>query len=294
MSKPLHAAAFTSWRSLSGPRGPWPLPALLAWGAGWAAWWLALAAGVPGALALAAGLGLALLLALRCQGLRRRLIAAAGFPLSALLLLGLGTGLPSWAWLLLLLPLVALYPLGAWRDAPLFPTPAAALQGLDEVIDRPRQVLDAGCGLGHGLAELRRLWPHAGLQGVEWSPLLAALAARRVAGLRARVTRGDMWALPWGGFDLVYVFQRPESMARVWAKVRAELAPGAWLVSLEFAVPDVAPAACLQGAGRRTVWIYRLGGAARAQSMVARADKNLMLGAASAAPETKVETRSCS
>ena len=60
--------------------------------------------------------------------------------------------------------------------------------------------------------------------------------------------RGDLWQQPWQGCDLVYLFQRPESMARAWDKARAELAPGRFLVSLEFAVPGVAPVAA---AGRR-------------------------------------------
>ncbi|CAD5374763.1 conserved hypothetical protein [Rubrivivax sp. A210] len=252
MSKLLpHAAA-----GLALPRWPWPAPALLAWGAGWAAWWLLVAAGLPPLLALAVGLVVALALAARCTGWRRRLIAAAGFPLSALAL-GLAAGLPSWIWLLLLLPLLAAYPLRAWRDAPFFPTPVAALDGLAALTGTPRRVLDAGCGLGHGLAELRRLWPEAEIEGIEWSPLLAGLARLRAAPLGARVRRGDLWAGSWQGFDLVYVFQRPETMARAWAKAEHELAPGAWLVSLEFAVPGVAPKACLQGPGRRAVWIYQ-------------------------------------
>jgi hypothetical protein len=73
----------------------------------------------------------------------------------------------------------------------------------------------------------------------------------------AHVRRGDMWAASWSGYDLVYLFQRPESMARAHAKATRELAPGAWLVSLEFPVPERAPYACLQGSGRRPVWIYR-------------------------------------
>ena len=36
---------------------------------------------------------------------------------------------------------------------------------------------------------------------------------------------------------MVYLFQRPESMERAFAKATHELAPGCWLVSLEFAVP---------------------------------------------------------
>jgi trans-aconitate methyltransferase len=118
-------------------------------------------------------------------------------------------------------------------------------------------VLDAGCGLGHGLQALRRLWPDARLQGLEWSAALSWAAAWRCRGSGVQIRRGDMWAASWAGNDLVYVFQRPESMARVFDKARRDLAPTAWLVSLEFSVPGQAPWACLQGPGRRPVWIYR-------------------------------------
>ena len=233
---------------------PWPLPALLAWALAWLAWALLLAAGAVPAWALGAGAAVGALMAAQCQGWWRRGIAAAGFPLSAFAL-GAAAAWPAWGWLLLLLPMLLLYPLRAWRDAPFFPTPAGALAGLQGVVGNPAQVLDAGCGLGHGLRALHRLWPQARVQGVEWSPLLALLA--RAACPWARVTRGDMWAQSWAGLDLVYVFQRPESMARVWAKACTELAPGAWLVSLEFSVPGVLPHALLQQPGQRALWVYR-------------------------------------
>ena len=47
-------------------------------------------------------------------------------------------------------------------------------------------------------------------------------------------------------------------MARAAAKAQAELAPGAWLVSLEFAVPGVLPSAQLRAPGGRVVWLYRM------------------------------------
>ncbi len=229
------------------------MPALLAWAAGWLVWLAATAANSSPALGFALGMVAAGAAAWSCRGGWRRAIAAAGFPLSALAL-GYAAGVPPWLWLLLLAPLLATYPLRAWRDAPFFPTPADALHGLDAITGTPRRVLDAGCGLGHGVRALRRLWPQAELHGVEWSPVLAALAALGCRG--ARIQRGDMWAGSWAGFDLVYLFQRPESMARAWAKAEQELAPGAWLVSLEFAVPGREPWACLQDAARRPVWIY--------------------------------------
>lgn len=256
-------------------RLPWPLPALLVWVGAWLLWLALAQAGVAAVWALGLALVASTAAALVCQGRWRRGIAAAGFPLSALAL-GAAGHLPPWVWLLLLLPVLALYPLRAWRDAPLFPTPPCALLGLEAVVGSPARVHDAGCGLGHGLVALQRLWPQAQCSGVEWSPLLAWATRWRCP--RAQIQRGDMWAASWAGHDLVYLFQRPESMARAHAKASAELAPGAWLVSLEFPVPGVAPKACLQGDGRKPVWVYQPVPAGRGVAAPARPPSILAAG----------------
>ncbi len=249
----------------------WPAPALLAWLLAWAVAALLLrqgqAWGCPAPLAwgLATGLGLVVAAALRDASPVRRWIVAVGFPVSALasnLTGGLNGSLPAWAWLLPAALLLAAYPLRAWRDAPLFPTPAGALSGLAALASLPAgaRVLDAGCGLGHGLAALRAELPQARIEGIEWSwPLRLASAVRCPW---AAVRQGDMWRADWSGLALVYLFQRPESMARALAKAQAELPSGAWLASLEFAVPDVPPTAVLQPpacqpAGK-PVWLYRI------------------------------------
>ena len=74
--------------------------------------------------------------------------------------------------------------------------------------------------------------------------------------LWARVRQGDMWRADWSGFDMVYLFQRPESMARAVAKA-AELRTGAWLVSLEFEATQLIPAASYRAPGGKMVWLYR-------------------------------------
>jgi hypothetical protein len=186
---------------------------------------------------------------------------AGGFPLSALAL-GQGSGLPAWLWLAPLGLLLLAYPVNAWRDAPVFPTPRGALTDLPRHAPLPAnaRILDAGCGMGDGLAELHRAYPTADLHGIEWS-----WPWRIVCGLRcpwATVRRADMWAADWSGFDLVYLFQRPESMPRAVDKARRELKAGAWLVSLEFEAVDgqgmsLKPHARLTLEGGRPVWVYR-------------------------------------
>lgn len=237
----------------------WPLPALLAWLLAWGLWAVAQALGLPATAAFAVATAAGLASAVPIAGRWRRALVAVGFPLSAWF--G-GAAVPAWGWLLALLPLLLAYPLRAWADAPFFPTPRQALDGLDKLVELApgSRVLDAGCGLGHGLAALHRVWPQAELHGIEWSRPLAWWARRRCPW--AQLQRGDMWARSWAGFDAVYLFQRPESMARAYAKAAAEMAPGAWLLSLEFAVPGQAPLVRLAGTSRRAVWIYRIGAAA--------------------------------
>ena len=234
----------------------WPLPALLSWGSAWLAFAGLKATGLalgPSVLlaALLAG-GLALLHRARW----RRLIVALGFPLSMLFVLR-SAALPPWAWLLPLALLALAYPRRTWSDAPWFPTPQGALLALRELapLAPNSQILDAGCGLGHGLKELRLAYPDARIEGIEWSGLLARLAARACPW--AKIHRGDMWAQDWRSFALVYVFQRPETMARVWAKACAEMPASACLVSLDFQVVGQTPVATLALSRGHSLWVYR-------------------------------------
>lgn len=235
----------------------WPLPALLAWALGQSVWAAARGRGsgelASAALAAAAVAAVAIVV----RGAWRRVIVLAGLPLLALA--GAVTA-PAWAWLAAAMALLAVYPLRAWRDAPFFPTPAGAWRELSTAVPLAdgARVLDAGCGLGHGLRMLHRAWPSAQVEGVEWSAALAWLCRRRCR--FARVRRADLWSSSWREFALVYLFQRPESMARAWDKACAEMAPGCWLASLEFAVPGVTPARRLDGGDGRPLWLYRVPG----------------------------------
>ena len=236
----------------------WPLPALIAWGLA-AALYGTLDALIGSTSAAVMSSALPIVLIPWVKGWWRRTLMALGFPL-ALLTSGAYAFLPGWAWLLLLALLLLVYPLGAWRDAPLFPTPRGALAGLAGAapLAPGALVLDAGCGLGDGLIALRLAYPDARIEGLERS-----IPLRLLCGLRcrwAKVRGGDMWRASWGGYALVYLFQRPESMERAWRKACAEMVVGSWLVSLEFPlkVRGVVVTARLDAAGGRPVWIYRI------------------------------------
>ena len=109
--------------------------------------------------------------------------------------------LPAWAWLLAAaaaaagLPAAGLARCAVLSDAAPMRLAAAWTPAVGAAAAR---VLDAGCGLGHGLAALRRaVAAGASCTGVEWSPPLACAAALRCRW--ARVRRGDMWAASWAG-----------------------------------------------------------------------------------------------
>lgn len=236
---------------------PWPLPAVGAWGFAWALFMLLVYLRMPVWMAAAWALLIPGWVAMQAHGWMRRVLVLAGFPLS-FLLMGKAELVPAWAWLLPLGLMLAIYPMRAWRDAPLFPTARGSLQGLAARLALPAdaRILDAGCGLGDSLRELNAEWPRSRLTGIERSLPLALLARLRCP--FARVRSGDMWAQSWREADLVYLFQRPESMEPAWRKALADMRPGSWLVSLEFAIPQVPPTVQLQAPGCRPLWAYRV------------------------------------
>lgn len=236
---------------------PWPLPALVAWAGAWIVFVALVRADIGALVAMVIATALGIAVAFLASTRWRRLFVAAGFPLS-LFASGLAGDVPTWAWLLPLGLLLVLYPINTWGDAPVFPTPSGALRGLAKLAPLPpgASIVDAGCGLGDGLRELDAAYPDAAITGWEWSwPLRFACAARcRFATVR----RVDIWNADWSGFDMVYLFQRPESMPRAAEKAARELKPGAWLASLEFPALDLKPTKTLDAVEGKRVWLYQM------------------------------------
>lgn len=256
----------------------WPLPALLAWALAWAVFAALRQLGVVPWAALTSAALIGVVSSLWGNTRWRRILLAAGFPVSVLLSAAMppiheiqeahalhgvsALSIPAWPWLLPLVVLWLLYPARSWRDAPMFPTPHGALSGLADTLPLPStahsavHILDAGCGLGDALRELRREYPQAQLTGLEWSwPLRWACAWRAPY---ASVERCDIWRADWSQFDFVYLFQRPESLVRATDKASRELRKGAWLGSLEFEAADLLPQAVHECDDGRRLWLYQV------------------------------------
>jgi hypothetical protein len=234
----------------------WPLPALFAWTTSWALY-LGLRSYLLADM-LAWLIATAWSLFLMRYGLTpmRRFLIAIGFPLSMLVTLG-ALSVPAWVWPALLVLVLLIYPKRAWQDAPLFPTPREALSVLPQHAPLPAdaRILDAGSGLGDGLIALRQAYPHAQLNGMEMSWPLRFLSALRCRW--ARIRQGDIWMADWGDYDMVYLFQRPETMPRAVQKAEIDLKRGAWLASLEFEARELQPHAIAQCPDGRPVWLYQ-------------------------------------
>ena len=236
----------------------WPLPALLAWSLSWGLYAFLNALDVDDAWCLVAATLLSLLLSALGTTLWRRCLIVLGFPLSQLLVNSSALSMPPVAWLCLLVLIALVYPLNAWSDAPLFPTPSRALIEMPAHIQLSAgaRILDAGCGLGDGLKALRKAYPQAQFFGLEMSWLLRVFCAIRCPW--AKIRQGNIWLADWSSYDVVYMFQRPESMPKAMSKAKAEMRSGTWLVSLEFEARDlVANAKCI-GSDSRPVWMYKL------------------------------------
>ena len=235
----------------------WPLPALIAWSSAWVCDIALESLGMTNVLSFLGATLLSVLLSNLGTTLWRRCLIVLGFPLSQLLLNSTVMSMPPLAWLGLVILIAAVYPLNAWSDAPLFPTPSKALVEVPKHIQLSAgaKILDAGCGLGDGLRALKSVFPQSEFSGLEMSWPLRFFSALRCPW--AKIRQGNIWLADWSEFDMVYMFQRPESMPKAVEKATLELKPGAWLVSLEFEARTLKPNALVYGSDGRPVWMYQ-------------------------------------
>ncbi|AWM60309.1 class I SAM-dependent methyltransferase [Pseudomonas songnenensis] len=102
--------------------------------------------------------------------------------------------------------------------------------------------IDLGSGLAGSLSRLAQDFPAAQFVGVETAPLTFALSWLRCLPRRnCHIRLLSLWRVDLAEYDVVYCFLSPAPMPALWKKARAEMRPGALLISNSFAVPGVEP-----------------------------------------------------
>ncbi|MDJ0683306.1 MAG: class I SAM-dependent methyltransferase [Alphaproteobacteria bacterium] len=158
--------------------------------------------------------------------------------LSAVAILALAP--PLWFYPLAIMLLAGLFWNVRSDRVPLYLTNSAttrALAALAESLPDGARMIDLGSGLGGVVRGLARARPDLKVAGVETAPLPFA-ASRLLLSLfgpsNADIRYQDIWSVDLGAYDIVYCFLSSEPMPRLVAKARAEMKPGAVLVSNSF------------------------------------------------------------
>ncbi|KAM4820114.1 adenine nucleotide translocase lysine N-methyltransferase [Thomomys bottae] len=179
-----------------------------------------------------------------------------------LLQLAAGSGLAAYAvWALLLQP--------GFRRVPLrlqVPYVGASAQQVKQVLSllrgRPGKMVDLGSGDGRIVLAAHQcgLRPAVGYELNPWLVGLARLHAWRAGCARSvHYCREDLWKVSLRDCYNVSVFLAPSVLPMLEDKLRAELPPGARVVSGRFPLPTWQPVAVV-GEGLDRVWAYDIPG----------------------------------
>lgn len=132
---------------------------------------------------------------------------------------------------------------------------------------------DLGCGDGRFLAAACRRGARAvGFELNGWAYLLARLRTFRLP--QARVRLASFWEEDLSGADCVVCYLFPDVMAKLAAKLEAELRPGARVASCNFPLPGWRPERVIRlhhPTERDPIYLYGWGGAAPAGDAPRRA-----------------------
>ncbi|MGC8973313.1 MAG: class I SAM-dependent methyltransferase [Thermoproteus sp.] len=111
----------------------------------------------------------------------------------------------------------------------------AARKALELVDVKGKRFYELGCGYGAVLVLASRAG--AEVVGVEIDPIRALICKLRCP--RCRIVWGDMFKIPLGDADVVYIFQWPSVNERLAAKFNKELRKDALVISYYWEVPDM-------------------------------------------------------
>jgi len=126
-------------------------------------------------------------------------------------------------------------------------------------------IIDLGCGDGRFMAAAARRYGCRGTgYDINWSAFLLAKVRQAFSGGLMTVRRQDFWFVSLAEADVVFCYLFPDLMERLAGKARAEMQPGAVLVSCNFELPHWRPEQTLHAGrgGKDPIYIYRQGGVA--------------------------------
>jgi ribosomal protein L11 methylase PrmA len=98
-------------------------------------------------------------------------------------------------------------------------------------------------GSGDGMVVLSAAHLGANAHGVEINPILVLLSKLRakITNKSAHFKRGSYHDFPVTDADIVFIYLLPKTMAELLPRLKAELKPGAIVVSNTFAFPEISP-----------------------------------------------------
>lgn len=128
-------------------------------------------------------------------------------------------------------------------------------QGFDTKPDA--RFLDFGSGTGSMILGLARRHPMQQFVGVEaaWFPYLVS-RLKAFGSRNTLIMRKSFWDVSLADYPVVYAFLSTEPMPKLWEKAKKEMAPGAFLISNSFVVPNVAPLQTMSVDDDRQTMLY--------------------------------------
>ena len=129
-------------------------------------------------------------------------------------------------------------------DVAFVPTPKKIVRSMLQLasLRRGETLVDLGAGDGRIIIEaVRHFGAHA--IGVEIDPARVSRIKERLAatGIEAELIKADMFDIPLNSADVITIYLSASANARLAPKLRAELAEGTRVVSLDYPIPEWEP-----------------------------------------------------